>query len=114
MKQVHRVVPKMKGVQYERKIRQTVQGACGEWQDLLEASEWYLEAQGYRLNQEYPDALEDPGESEEGERVGSSLSTNISQCEMYNAIGAEVSNKTNKYKTSPLTTIIIFKMNAIL
>lgn len=42
-------------------------------QDLLEASEWYLEAQGHRRNQEYQDALEDPEESEEGDRVGSSL-----------------------------------------
>lgn len=54
-------------------IRQTAQWACGKRQDLLEASEWYLEAQGHRLNQEYQDALKDPGESGEEERVGSYL-----------------------------------------
>lgn len=76
MKRVHGLVPDMKGVQYVREIRQAAQWACGKRQDLLEASEWYPEAQGLRLNQEYQDALEDPRETEEGERVGSSLSTN--------------------------------------
>lgn len=59
------------------KVRQTAQWTCGKQQYLLEASELYLEAQEYRLNQEDQDALEDPGESEEGERVGSFLSTKI-------------------------------------
>lgn len=64
----------MKSVQYVSEKRQPAQWAFRKWQDLLGASEWYLEAQGHRLNQEDQDDPEDPGESEEGERVGSSLS----------------------------------------
>lgn len=60
----------MKSVQWKMEIRQ----ASG--QDLLEASEWYLTAQGPHRNQEDQDALEDPGESEEGEKDGWSLSVN--------------------------------------
>lgn len=85
MKRVHGLVPEMKGVQFVCAMRQTAQWACGKWQDLLEASEWYLEAQGRHLNQGDRDALEDPVESEEGERVGSCLRTKI-PC----LIGAEV------------------------
>lgn len=62
MKQVHGLVLEMKGAQYVREIRKAAQWACGRWQDLLEASEWYLEGQGHRLNQEDQDDLEDPGE----------------------------------------------------
>lgn len=47
----------------------TAQWAREKQQHLLEASVWYLAAQGHRLNQEYQDALEDPRESQEGERV---------------------------------------------
>lgn len=78
MNRVHGLVPEMKGVQYVRERRLTAQWARGKRQNLLGASEWYLEVQGHRLNQEDQDALEDPGESEERERVGSSLNTKIS------------------------------------
>lgn len=45
------------------------QWACDKRQDLLEASERYPEAQGHRLNRGYQDALEDPGETEDTDRV---------------------------------------------
>lgn len=56
MKQVHRLVPEMKGVQYDQLWKQ---------EDLLEASELSLEAQEHHLNQEYQDAQESPGEPQE-------------------------------------------------
>lgn len=62
MKWVHGLAPEMKAVQYVREIRNV---ARGKRQDLLEASEWYLGAQGRRLSREYRDAPEDPGGSEE-------------------------------------------------
>lgn len=59
----------------------TAQWTRGKLHDLLEASEWYLEAQGHRLNQEYQDALKDPRESQGRERVGSLLNAKMCQCQ---------------------------------
>lgn len=42
--------------------QETAVWACGEQQDLPGASEWYLEAQEPRPNQEYQHAQEDPAE----------------------------------------------------
>ncbi len=59
----------MKSVQYVKEMTQTAQWASGKRQDLLEASEWYLGAQGHHLNREDQDDQEDPGESEEGREL---------------------------------------------
>lgn len=57
-------MPRMKGEQDVKEMCQPSGPIKTNWQNLLEASGWYLKAQEHHLHQEYQGALEDPGKSE--------------------------------------------------